>query len=90
MDGWADKPARGNMRKSSIEMPDMPDTWRDAEAATKPEVGEYYLPGVGRTYLNPEFAGKVAGLIQRAGDQGISLKFRITWWPASAPMTAVF
>ncbi|HKU64418.1 MAG TPA: M15 family metallopeptidase [Rhizomicrobium sp.] len=63
------------MGKPSIETPDVPDDWRDIKAADKPEVGEYYLPGAGRTYLNPEFAGKVADLIQRARNQGISLQF---------------
>lgn len=63
------------MGKPSIETPDVPDDWTDVKAADKPAVGEYYLPGVGKTYLNPEFAGKVADLIQRSRNQGISLQF---------------
>ena len=58
-----------------MERPDVPKAWKDSEAATKPEVGEYYLPGIGKTYLNPEFADKVADLIQRSSNQGISLQF---------------
>ena len=63
------------MGKPSIETPDVPEDWRDSEAAEKPEVGEYCLPGVGKTYLHPEFADKVADLIQKANNQGISLQF---------------
>ncbi len=63
------------MGKPSIEIPDVPDDWNDTEPAAKPEVGEYYLPGVGRTYLNPDFADKVADFMQKSGDQGISLNF---------------
>ena len=62
------------MGKPSIQLPDVPDNWNDA-APAKPEVGEYYLPGLGKTYLNREFAGKVADFIQGAKNQGISLQF---------------
>jgi len=62
------------MGKPTIEVPDVPEDWNDSVPA-KAEVGEYQLPGLGRTYLNPEFADKVGDFIQRAGDQGISLQF---------------
>jgi hypothetical protein len=52
----------------------VPDGWGDA-APAQPEVGEYYLPGVGATYLDPGFADKVGDFIQRAKDQGVSLQF---------------
>ena len=61
--------------KPSIEIPDVPNAWRDSESAATPEVGEYYLPGLGKTYLNPEFADKVADFVQKSSDRGISLKF---------------
>ncbi len=63
------------MGKSAAEMPDIPDDWKDTSSDTKPEVGEYYLPGLGATYLHPEFANKVGDFIQKAKEQGISLQF---------------
>jgi hypothetical protein len=63
------------MGKSTAAMPDIPDSWKDVQPDIKAEVGEYYLPGVGRTYLNPEFADKVGDFIQRAQTQGVSLEF---------------
>ncbi len=62
------------MGKSGMQLPDVPDDWNDTESA-KPEVGEYYLPGLGKTYLNPDFADKVGDFIQKAANQGISLQF---------------
>lgn len=62
------------MGKPSIEMPDVPDSWKDT-APAQPEVGEYYLPGLGPTYLNPDFADKVGNFIQNAKAQGVSLQF---------------
>jgi D-alanyl-D-alanine dipeptidase len=63
------------MGKSTAAMPDIPDSWKDTPADTKAEVGEYYLPGVGKTYLHPEFADRVGDFIQRAQAQGVSLQF---------------
>lgn len=63
------------MGKSTAAMPEIPDSWKDAPANTRAEVGAYYLPGVGRTYLAPEFADKVGDFIQGAKAQGISLEF---------------
>lgn len=62
------------MGKSTVEMPDVPDDWKDT-AGTRPEVGEYYLPGVGKTYLDPEFADKIGDFIQGAKARGVSLQF---------------
>jgi len=64
------------MGKSTAAMPDIPDSWKDSPPDTKAEVGEYYLPGVGRTYLSPEFADKVGDFIQGAKAKGISLQFK--------------
>jgi len=63
------------MGKSTVEMPDIPDDWKDTSPDTKAEVGQYYLPGVGPTYLNPEFADKIGDFIQKAKGQGVSLQF---------------
>lgn len=63
------------MGKTAGEIPNIPDNWKDTSSDTKAEVGEYYLPGLGRTYLNPEFADKVGDFIQRAKAQGISVQF---------------
>ena len=63
------------MGKSTVAMPDIPEEWKDNSSDTKAEVGQYYLPGVGPTYLHPEFADKVGDFIQKAKDQGISLQF---------------
>lgn len=62
------------MGKSNLEVPDVPEEWKGTSPA-KPEVGEYYLPGLGQTYLNPDFADKVGALIQKIGEQGISFRF---------------
>jgi hypothetical protein len=40
-----------------------------------PGVGEYYLPGLGTTYLEPHFADKVADFMLRTNDHGIPLQF---------------
>ena len=63
------------MGKSTVEMPDIPDDWKNTSSDTKADVGQYYLPGLGKTYLAPDFADKVANFMQRAKDQGISLRF---------------
>ena len=63
------------MGKSTVAMPDIPDEWKDTSSNAKAEVGQYYLPGVGPTYLNPEFADKIGDFIQRAKARGISLRF---------------
>lgn len=63
------------MGKPTAEMPDIPDEWKDDPSNAKAEVGQYYLPGVGPTYLNPEFADKVGDFIQKAREQGVSLQF---------------
>jgi hypothetical protein len=62
------------MGKSANEMPDIPDDW-NASRGNKPEVGEYYLPGLGKTYLHPEFADKVGDFIEKTKARGISLGF---------------
>jgi len=62
------------MGKTSAQLPDIADDWKDSMSA-KPEAGEYYLPGLGQTYLNPEFADKVDDFIQRTKDQGVALRF---------------
>lgn len=63
------------MGRSSASMPEIPKDWKDVAPATKDEAGEYYLPGLGNTYLNPQFADKVGEFIQRANGQGIALRF---------------
>lgn len=60
--------------KSALLMPDEPEHWSDAGSA-KPQVGEYILPSLGRTYLHPEFADRVGDFIQRAKDKAINLRF---------------
>ncbi len=37
--------------------------------------GQYYLPGLGATYLNPQFADKVGDFILRTQGHGIQLRF---------------
>ena len=39
------------------------------------QAGEYYLPGVGKTYLDPQFADKVGALVTKAQSQNIPLTF---------------
>ena len=63
------------MGKSTVEMPDIPADWNDDSSSADAKVGEYYLPGLGRTYLDPGFADKVGDFIQKAKKQGISLQF---------------
>ena len=62
------------MGKSASKMPNIPDDWNDMPE-TQADVGEYYLPGLGRTYLDPGFADKVGDFIQKAKDKGISVEF---------------
>src|SRR6185312_6166788 len=39
------------------------------------EAGQYYLPGVGATYLNPDFADRVGRFIDNAKNRGVDLQF---------------
>jgi hypothetical protein len=62
------------MGKPSMQVPDVPEDWKDTAPAER-EVGEYYLPGLGPTYLHPEFGDKVADFIQKAKGQSVTLRF---------------
>jgi len=63
------------MGKSAAAMPDIPENWKDNSSDANAEAGQYYLPGLGPTYLDPEFADKLGDFIQKSKDQGISLQF---------------
>jgi hypothetical protein len=61
--------------KPTVETPEIPDEWKDDLSSTKARVGEYYLPGLGKTYLDPEFADRLGAFLQKTKAKVISLGF---------------